>query len=66
LSRRLESITKLPIDIKVLDYAPPWFRVRALSGVVLIEKKPALATRLRFKALQEINDIKMKVKKALS
>ena len=66
LSRELESIIKLPVDAKVIDYAPPWFRVRALNGVVLVERQPALAARLRFKALQEIEDIKAKIVKVMS
>ncbi len=63
LSRSLESIVKFPIDVKVVDYAPAWFRVKALEGVVLVERQPALAARLRFKAQQEITDLKTKIQK---
>ncbi len=60
LSRGLENLIKLPVDVKVIDYAPPWFRAKALDGVVLIEREPALAVRLKFKSLQEVRDIKAK------
>ena len=63
LALELESLVKKPVDVWVIDYAPPWFRVRALEGIVLIEKQPALATKMKFKALQEINDLKAKIKK---
>ena len=63
LSRSLESIVKFPIDVKVVDYAPAWFRVKALEGVVLVERQHALAARLRFKAQQEITDLKTKIQK---
>ena len=63
LSRYLESIVGLPVDVRVIDYAPSWFRVRALNGVVLVEKEPALAARLKFKSWQEVNDFKVKLRK---
>lgn len=66
LSKELKSIIKLPVDVRVIDYAPPWFKVKALDGVILVEKQPALAARLRFKALQEIEDIKAKIVKVMS
>jgi len=59
----LESVVKMPVDVRVIDYAPPWFRVRALEGIVLVEKQPAQAARMRFKALQEVNDLKAKMRK---
>ena len=64
LSKYLESIVGLPVDVRVIDYAPSWFRVRALNGVVLVERKPALVARLRFKSWQEVNDFKAKLHKA--
>ncbi|MHA1616332.1 MAG: nucleotidyltransferase domain-containing protein [Candidatus Njordarchaeales archaeon] len=63
LSRNLEKLVGLPVDVRVIDYAPPWFRVKALEGIVLVEKEPALATRLKFKSRQEIEDIKAKLRK---
>ena len=63
LSTEPGSIIKLPVDVRVVDYAPPWFRARALDGLVLVEKEPALAERLKFKAYQELNDIQIKIAK---
>ena len=63
ISRKLEEIVELPVDVRILDYAPSWFRVRALEGMILVERKPALAARLRFKAIQEIEDVKTKARK---
>jgi len=64
LSRQLESLVKLPVDARVIDYAPPWFRLKALEGIVLVEKEYALAARLKFKARQEIEDLKAKARRA--
>jgi len=47
-------------DVKVVDYAPSWFRLRALEGVILVERQPVLATRLKFKACQEMVDLEAK------
>ncbi|MHA1609459.1 MAG: nucleotidyltransferase domain-containing protein [Candidatus Njordarchaeales archaeon] len=63
LSRNLEKLVELPVDVRVIDYAPPWFRIKALEGIVLVEKEPALAARLKFKSQQEIEDIKAKLHK---
>ena len=63
LSRNLESIVKLPIDGKVIDYAPSWFRMRALDGIILVKRQFALAVRLKFKALQEVKDLETKIRK---
>ncbi|OYT25410.1 MAG: DNA polymerase subunit beta [Thermoprotei archaeon ex4572_64] len=63
LSRSLEKLIGLPVDVRVIDYAPPWFKIKALRGIVLIEKEPALAVRLAFKAHQEIEDIRAKIRK---
>lgn len=60
LSQQLEKLVGLPVDVKVIDYAPPWFRAEALKGKTLVEKTPALTARLRFKAIQETLDIKAK------
>ncbi len=65
LSGELESIVKLPVDVRIIDYAPSWFRVKALNGIVLVERQPALAARLRFKAQQEIDEIRIKAQRAV-
>jgi len=63
LSNKLEEIVKIPIDVKIIDYAPSWFKVNALSGKKIVEREGAIVARLKFKALQEIEDIKAKYKK---
>jgi len=62
LSRAIEEEVGLPIDLKIIDYAPPWFRIKALDGIVVLEKSSAMVARLKFKARQEINDIQAKEK----
>ncbi len=47
-----------PIDVGAIDYAPPWFRARALGVIVLVERRPAQAISVKFKALGGINDLK--------
>ncbi|MCY0868391.1 MAG: nucleotidyltransferase domain-containing protein [Desulfurococcus sp.] len=64
LSRTLGPLVGIPVDTIIVDYAPPWFRAKALEGVVLVEREVALAERLRFKSIQEVNDIKAKAEKA--
>jgi len=66
LSKLLESMVNLPIDVKVIDYAPPYFREKALNGIVLAEREPALTARLKFKSHQEIEDIKFKIRRTTS
>jgi len=63
LTRNLEGLVGLPIDVRVIDYAPPWFRMKALEGLVLVEREPALVVRLKFKSQQEIEDLKAKTLK---
>ena len=62
LSRAIEEEVGLPIDLKIIDYAPPWFHIKALDGIVVLEKSSAMVARLKFKARQEINDIQAKEK----
>lgn len=63
LSRNLELIAGIPIDIVVIDYAPPQFRIKALDGTILVEREPALSLRLQFKSHQEIKDLRAKIYK---
>ncbi len=63
LAKELEKQLKIPVDITVIDYAPPWIKAKTLKGTTIIEKQQALTTRLRFKAIQEIKDIKTKTTK---
>jgi len=63
LSRNLEKLIGVPIDVRIIDYAPPYFRIKALEGITLIERENALAARLKFKSQQEIEDLKAKLHK---
>ena len=62
LSTTLSKTLGYPVDVRVIDYAPTWFRVKVLEGIVIVEKTDCLATRLKFKYLQELNDIILKKK----
>jgi len=66
LSRSLENLSRLPVDVRVIDYAPPWFRIKALEGITIVEREPALAVRLKFKSRQEIEDLKAKLRRVES
>ncbi len=63
LAKDIESLINIPVDVVVIDYAPPWFRVKALEGTVLVEREVALAARLKFKSTQEVNDLLAKMQK---
>ena len=63
LSQTLEQLAKLPIDVVVIDYAPPWFKAKALNGITIIEREVALTARLKFKSRQEVIDIQIKKNK---
>jgi len=66
LSKKLESILNFPVDVVIIDYAPSWFRIEALKGIVLVEREVALSERLKFKARQEIKDIQAKIRKLVT
>lgn len=43
LSTHLSRLTGIPVDVKLLDYAPPSFRATVLAkGQPLLERKPGL------------------------
>ncbi|OYT28925.1 MAG: hypothetical protein B6U94_08075 [Thermofilum sp. ex4484_79] len=55
LEGKLEKITGYPIDIKILNYAPPWFVKRMLEeGVIVYEKIEGLSVKIYKKALDEM------------
>lgn len=61
LSRRLERAVGLPLDVRLLDYAPPGFRLSVLrEGKVLLERRACLSVDLRAAASREIADIRAK------
>lgn len=54
LSLELTRLLKVSVDVKLLDYAPPGFRVTVLvEGHTLLEKKPGLRWSLLLRALDE-------------
>mgnify|MGYP000701643680 CR=1 FL=1 len=60
LNAKLEEKVGIPVDVKLLDYAPPSFKLTVLSkGKVLIEKR-YVSTLLRWAAEQEIKSIELK------
>ena len=50
----LEDKIRYPIDIAILNEAPPWFIKKVLrEGKILLERQPLLAERLYLKAVDE-------------
>ncbi|MEM0336065.1 MAG: hypothetical protein QXT33_06665 [Thermofilum sp.] len=62
----LEEKVGLPIDVQLLDYAPPSFRLAALRGKLLFEKTCGLRATLRLHAAEELEALQLKRRKALS
>ncbi len=61
LSKRIERVVGLPLDVRLLDYAPPGFRLSALTrGEVVLERRPYLSITLRRAASQELRDLEKK------
>jgi len=48
LSDELSRIIGIPVDVRVIDYAPPWFRAKVLEGEVLLERSPGMVSIMRF------------------
>ncbi len=48
LSEELSHIVGLPVDVRVIDYAPLWFRAKVLRGEVLLERSSGMVPILRF------------------
>jgi hypothetical protein len=59
LREEMEKEVKLPIDIQLLDYAPPTFKLTALKGELLFEKIDGLRAILRFHAAEELNALRV-------
>ncbi|RLE56572.1 MAG: sugar transporter [Thermoprotei archaeon] len=54
LREQLEKKIKQPVDIQLLDYAPPTFQQKALQGKILIERKPGIRAILLHHAKEEV------------
>ena len=66
LRESLEERVGLPIDVQLLDYAPPSFRLAALRGILLFEKTCGLRATLRLHAAEELEALQLKRRRALS
>ena len=53
LAAELSQALGLPMDVVVLNHAPPWLLYRALRGRVLLDRDPILRIRLYLMALEE-------------
>ncbi len=64
LSDLLTKKIGIYVDIRLLDYAPPSFRVSSLSSCkILVERDPLLKTSLLRAARQEMEDIRSKTRR---
>nr|MDO8078541.1 nucleotidyltransferase domain-containing protein [Candidatus Freyarchaeota archaeon] len=54
LGRELSRAIGLPVDVKVINRAPPWFIIKVINeGRRLVEKVPLLTEKLYLKAIDE-------------
>ncbi len=54
LEEKLENKISYPVDIAILNEAPPWFVRKVLKeGKILVQKQPLLTEKLYLKALDE-------------
>lgn len=60
LTEELEKEVKIPVDIQLLDYTPPSFRLTALRGETLFEKIGGLRAILRLHAAEELSALRLK------
>ena len=54
LASELSGVADLPVDVVVLNHAPPWLLYRALRGKVLVDKDPILRARLYLMAMDNL------------
>lgn len=57
LRDELEKKVGLPVDVQLLDYAPPIFRIKALNGLLLFERISGLRAILKFHSIEEYSSI---------
>lgn len=60
LREELEKEVKVPVDIQLLDYTPPAFRLTALRVEVLFEKIDGLRAILRLHATEELKALRLR------
>ena len=64
LSEELSNVVGFPVDLRVLNYAPPWFRKRALMGEVLLERPYGIAPIVKFVVDRIQEDFKVVIRQA--
>jgi len=58
----LSKVLCIPMDVRVVDDAPPWFKLKVLtSGVVIYERRPGAATLLLKEAIGDLQDLEFKL-----
>ncbi|GEM_PF-5766359 len=50
------------MDVRVIDYAPPWFRAKVLEGEVLLERLPGMVSIMRFIVEQIQRDFEVMIR----
>lgn len=61
LSEDLETAVNIPVDIKLLDYAPPRFQLEALEdSQILVERIPGLRSKLIIHAYEDLEKLENK------
>lgn len=65
LREELEKQVKVPIDIQLLDYAPPVFKLAVFKGKLLFEKIGGLRAILRIHATEELSALKFRALKCI-
>lgn len=62
LSMKLVKAVSAPIDIRVIDEAPPWFKLKTVrEGQIIYAKKPGAITNLLKESIGENQDLKIKL-----
>ncbi|MEM0268966.1 MAG: hypothetical protein QXH90_08590 [Candidatus Korarchaeum sp.] len=65
LSNLLTEEVGIYVDLRLLDYAPPRFRVSSLSKcLILVERDPLIRISLLRASRQEIEDIRSKIRRS--
>ncbi len=65
LSDELSRIIGIPVDVRVIDYAPPWFRAKVLEGEVLLERSLGMISIMRFIVKQIQRDFEAMIRTIL-
>lgn len=59
---KLSKVLRIPVDVRVVDDAPPWFKLKVLtSGIAIYEKRPGATTLLLKEAVGDLQDLATKL-----